>query len=38
VDAKDAAARGFYERLGFLRLASREMSLFLPVATALAAF
>jgi ribosomal protein S18 acetylase RimI-like enzyme len=38
VDAKDEAARGFYERLGFLRLASREMSLFLPIATAMAAF
>jgi ribosomal protein S18 acetylase RimI-like enzyme len=38
VDAKDSSARGFYERLGFLRFESREMSLFLPIATAMAAF
>ncbi len=37
VDAKDEQARGFYERLGFSRFESRQMSLFLPVATALAA-
>jgi len=37
VDAKDEAARAFYERLGFLRLVSREMSLFLPVATVIGA-
>lgn len=37
VDAKDEAAAGFYRHLGFVRLASRPMSLFLPVATALRA-
>lgn len=38
VDAKDEAAVGFYEHLGFRRFRSRPMSLFLPVATALQAF
>ena len=37
VDAKDDAAAAFYRHLGFLPFASRPMSLFLPVATALAA-
>lgn len=37
VDAKDEAAAAFYEHLGFRRFASRPMSLFLPIATALAA-
>ncbi len=35
VDAKDDAALAFYEHLGFRRFASRPMSLFLPIATAL---
>ena len=37
VDAKDENAAGFYEHLGFKRFASRPLSLFLPIATALAA-
>ena len=37
VDAKDETAAGFYEHLGFRRFASRPLSLFLPIATALAA-
>ena len=37
VDAKDAAAVAFYEHLQFMRFASRPTSLFLPLATALAA-
>lgn len=37
VDAKDETAVAFYEHLGFRRFASRPMSLFLPIATALAA-
>jgi len=37
VDAKDDRAAQFYEHLGFRRFASRPASLFLPVATALAA-
>jgi len=37
VDAKDDAAAAFYRHLGFLPFASRPMSLYLPVATALAA-
>ena len=37
VDAKDGTAVGFYRHLGFLPFASRPMSLFLPIATALAA-
>ena len=37
VDAKDEAAAGFYEHLGFRRFARRPMSLFLPIATALTA-
>jgi GNAT superfamily N-acetyltransferase len=35
VDAKDAAAAAFYEHLGFRRFVSRQMSLFLPIATAM---
>ena len=38
VDAKDDAAIGFYQHLGFRRFASKPQSLFLPVATALQAF
>ena len=34
VDAKDEAAMGFYEHLGFIRFASRPMTLFLPIAEA----
>lgn len=37
VDAKDETAAAFYEHLQFRRFASRPGSLFLPVATALAA-
>jgi len=37
VDAKDAAAVAFYEHLEFRRFASRPMSLYLPIATALRA-
>ena len=37
VDAKDDGAAAFYERLGFRRFASRPMSLFLAIATALRA-
>ncbi len=37
VDAKDDAALGFYEHLQFRRFASRPMTLFLPLATALQA-
>ena len=37
VDAKDESAARFYERFGFRRFASRPMSLFLPLATALSA-
>jgi ribosomal protein S18 acetylase RimI-like enzyme len=37
VDAKDGAAVAFYEHHQFRRFASRPMSLFLPVATALQA-
>lgn len=37
VDAKDAAAVAFYEHLQFRRFASRPMTLFLPLATALRA-
>ena len=37
VDAKDAAAVAFYERLQFRRFTSRPQSLFLPLATALKA-
>ena len=33
VDAKDDAARAFYEHHGFLRLADREYTLFLPIAS-----
>jgi len=35
VDAKDDAAVSFYQHLNFQRFASRPMSLFLPIATAL---
>lgn len=38
VDAKDDAARRFYEHHGFRQFVSRSMSLFLPLATALRAF
>ena len=31
VDAKDAAARGFYEQFGFLSFADNAMSLYLPI-------
>jgi ribosomal protein S18 acetylase RimI-like enzyme len=34
VDAKDEVALGFYEHLGFLRFASRPMTLYLPIAEA----
>ncbi len=37
VDAKDEVAVAFYEHLGFRRFASRPMSLYLPLATALKA-
>ncbi len=37
VDAKDEAAAAFYEHLQFRRFASRPLSLFLPMATALQA-
>jgi ribosomal protein S18 acetylase RimI-like enzyme len=37
VDAKDAVAVAFYEHLGFRPFASRPMSLYLPIATALKA-
>ncbi len=37
VDAKDAAAAAFYEHLQFRRFASKPMTLFLPMATALQA-
>jgi ribosomal protein S18 acetylase RimI-like enzyme len=37
VDAKDAVAAAFYEHLGFRPFASRPMSLYLPIATALKA-
>ena len=37
VDAKDETAAAFYRHLGFQAFGSRPMSLFLPVATALAA-
>ena len=38
VDAKDDAAAAFYRHLGFTSLASRPMTLFLPIATALRLF
>jgi ribosomal protein S18 acetylase RimI-like enzyme len=38
VDAKDESAVGFYRHLGFQPFNSRPMSLFLPIATAIAAF
>ena len=38
VDAKDQNAAAFYRRHGFLALASRPQSLFLPMATALKLF
>jgi ribosomal protein S18 acetylase RimI-like enzyme len=38
VDAKDDNAVGFYMHLGFRQFESRPMTLFLPLATALAAF
>ena len=31
VDAKDEAAAGFYESLGFVRLEDKPLTLFLPV-------
>lgn len=34
VDAKDEVALGFYKHLGFHRFASREMTLYLPIAEA----
>jgi GNAT superfamily N-acetyltransferase len=37
VDAKDEGAVAYYEHLGFRRFVSRAMSLFLPMATTLAA-
>lgn len=33
-NAKDEVALGFYDHLGFLRFASRPMTLFLPIAEA----
>ncbi len=38
VDANDDKAGAFYEHLQFTRFASRPMSLFLPIATAIKAF
>ncbi|MFL5088542.1 MAG: GNAT family N-acetyltransferase [Xanthobacteraceae bacterium] len=38
VDAKDDAAAAFYHKLGFVPLASRSLTLFLPIATALKLF
>ncbi|MFL5042789.1 MAG: GNAT family N-acetyltransferase, partial [Xanthobacteraceae bacterium] len=38
VDAKDDAAAAFYPKLGFVPLASRSLTLFLPIATALKLF
>ena len=38
VDAKDDTAAAFYRHLGFTALASRPMTLFLPIATALKLF
>jgi ribosomal protein S18 acetylase RimI-like enzyme len=38
VDAKDDTAAAFYSKLGFVPLASRPLTLFLPVATALKLF
>jgi ribosomal protein S18 acetylase RimI-like enzyme len=38
VDAKDDAAAAFYDKLGFVPLASRSLTLFLPIATALKLF
>lgn len=38
VDAKDERAVTFYQHIGFQAFMSRPMSLFLPIATALAAF
>lgn len=38
VDAKDDAAKAFYERFGFTEIASQPLRLFLPMATALDAF
>lgn len=38
VDAKDESAAGFYRRFGFMPLASRPLSLFLPMGTALKLF
>jgi ribosomal protein S18 acetylase RimI-like enzyme len=38
VDAKDDTAAGFYRKLGFVPLASRPLTLFLPIATALKLF
>lgn len=35
VDAKDEKAAAFYQRHGFVPLASRHLSLFLPIATAM---
>ncbi len=37
VDAKDAGALAFYRHLGFVPFVSRDMSLYLPIATALKA-
>jgi len=38
VDAKDDTAAGFYRKHGFAALASRPLTLFLPIATALKLF
>jgi hypothetical protein len=38
VDAKDEGAAAFYRTHGFERLASRPLTLFLPLATALKLF
>ena len=38
VDAKDDSAAAFYRKHGFIPLASRPLSLFLPIATALKLF
>jgi ribosomal protein S18 acetylase RimI-like enzyme len=38
VDAKDHSAAAFYRKLGFMPLASRPLTLFLPIATALKLF
>lgn len=38
VDAKDASAKRFYQKYGFLEFSSRPLSLFLPISTAAKGF